>query len=341
MTIVLPTTIFVTHYVDVPVTQYVNVTYDVNNTETRTIVEDVTESEITTLYYTDLKTQTDLETMSITKTDLETVTDIETDSETITKTEIDSETITKTAVLTSYDPCPTTCSVSVETVNLYFWPTDRPYSYPSTYVDTASDYTFVSPSVYMFIPTARGTNSLGPAGPSTTNWMLPLDLSEVSTIIDGSITRQLTLSDLGTDCPQSANPTAIATLVDSRCDPVLAAPKQVSSWAYPCNACGHFGLFDPPYAFPPVTGGLVQPTPSAVPAPITTVVPPPIKTIPVPVVSSPDPGTSEIVYPSKSYQPTNSPLVSTSPASVMTASATRLTAGHAWLVLSSFIMVCL
>lgn len=193
----------------------------------------------------------------------------------------------------------------------------------------------------MLIPTARGTNSIGPAGPSTTKWMLPLDLSEVSTIVDGSITRQLTLSDLGTDCPQSADPTAIATMVDSRCDPVLAAPKQVSSWAYPCNACGHFGLFDPPYAFPPVTGGLVLPTTSATPAPITTVVPPPIKTTPLPAVSSPDPGASEIVYPSKTSQPTNSSLRPTSPAPVMTASATRVTAGQAWLVLGSFIIICL
>jgi len=116
-TILLPTTIFVTHYVDVPVTQYVNVTYEVNKTETRTTVEDVTESETTTLSYTDL------ETMSITKTDLETVTSIETDSETITKTEVDSETITKTAVLTSsYDPCPTICSMyEFAHSGMYWW----------------------------------------------------------------------------------------------------------------------------------------------------------------------------------------------------------------------------
>lgn len=202
----------------------------------------------------------------------------------------------------------------------------------------------VSPSVYVYIPTARGTNSFGPAGPSTTGWMLPLDLSEVSTIVDGSITRQLTLSDLGTDCPQTANPTAIATMVDSRCDPILAAPKQVSSWAYPCNACGHFGLFDPPYAFPPVTGGLIEPTTSAAPAPITTLVPLPIKTTPVPITSSsadPGTGTSEIVDPSKTYIPTSSSSLSTPPASVMTASATRVTAGPAWLILSVFVIVYL
>ena len=115
----------------------------------------------------------------------------------------------------------------------------------------------------MLIPSAKGTNSKGQhVGPSTTNWILDLDLHEVSTIADGisgSLTRQLELSDLGTECPQSMDPTAIATLNDSRCAPVLAAPTTVSTWAFPCNACGGFGLFDPPYAVPTITG-LIKPT---------------------------------------------------------------------------------
>lgn len=123
--------------------------------------------------------------------------------------------------------------------------------------------TSVSPSVYMLIPWASGTNSKGQyVGPSTTNWILGLDLDEVSTIADGpsgSLTRQLQLSDLGTRCPQSMDPTAIATLNDSECAPILAAPSTVSSWAYPCNACGRFGLFDPPYAVPTITG-LIEPS---------------------------------------------------------------------------------
>lgn len=118
----------------------------------------------------------------------------------------------------------------------------------------------------MFIPTAVGTNTLGqPAGPATTSWMLPLRLHQVSTIVEGTnITRQLTLSDLRTDCPQTVDPTGIATL-DSRCNPVLAAPNEVKSWAWPCNACGRFGLFDPPYAVPTLTGSLVEPTSIVVP----------------------------------------------------------------------------
>lgn len=109
----MPTTIFVTHYVDVPVTHYVDITYNVNETDTRTFVEDVTEVEITTLQYTDLITETDLKTLSFTETDLETMSITTTDMETVTstKTEVDFETITKTAVLTSFDPCPSTCSM--------------------------------------------------------------------------------------------------------------------------------------------------------------------------------------------------------------------------------------
>jgi len=137
----------------------------------------------------------------------------------------------------------------------------------------------------MLIPTAVGINTAGQrAGPSTTSWLLPLDLSQVSTIAPaataGNITRQLTLADLGTDCPQTADPTAIATMVDSRCDPVLAAPAPVREWAYPCNACGRFGLFDPPYAVPTLTGGLVEPTVTETSGAVTvvTVVPPPTAT---------------------------------------------------------------
>ncbi|KXJ88051.1 hypothetical protein Micbo1qcDRAFT_215430 [Microdochium bolleyi] len=272
----------------VPVDSYVT------SIKTKVVESYVTEKITTTLYYTDLVTNTSTgttfvtdtltESVTITGTDSTTVTD--TDSVTITNTgyvtitgtehqtvtETDTDTTTQTLPVTTYttetifsttfDPCPTTCSISVETVNLYFWPTDRPYSYPTTWVDESLDYTFTSPSVYMLIPTAVGTNTAGaPFGPATSDWILPLDLSQVSTIVGDTstgATQQLTLSDIGTDCPRSVAPGAIATMApDPRCNPVLAAPKQVSSWAYPCNACGRFGLFDPPYAAPTLTGPLV------------------------------------------------------------------------------------
>ncbi|KAJ9136614.1 hypothetical protein NKR23_g9748 [Pleurostoma richardsiae] len=279
-TILASTTIPITHYVDVTVPYYVNVT--ISNTKTAIVSTYITESTTTTLHYT----------VSVTETDSETVTNTQTTTATVPAT-ITTYT-TQTIISTTVDPCPTTCSISVGTVNLFFWPTDRPYTYPSTWVDIALAYTFTSPSVYMVIPTARGTNSLGPAGPSTTSWILALDLNEVSTIVDGTVTRQLTLSDLGTDCPQTAEPSAIATMVDSRCDPILAAPRQVSSWAYPCNACGRFGLFDPPYAVPTVTGGLIGTTTSAQ---TETTTPVPVETTTVPLqTSTPPVGTLLIIY---------------------------------------------
>ncbi|KAF3013309.1 hypothetical protein E8E14_010912 [Neopestalotiopsis sp. 37M] len=171
--------------------------------------------------------------------------------------------VTTHTTQTVIDECPTTCSIYAGTVNLFFWPTDNDYIYPSTYVDASLDYTLeasTSPSVYMLVDVIYGTNSLGIVGPSATSKIFPLDLDEVSTIVGGTVTEQLSLSDLGTDCPQSEPPSVIATLSDSRCDPILAAPDEVKSWAWPCNACGRFGLFDPPYAIPTLTGGLIGPT---------------------------------------------------------------------------------
>jgi hypothetical protein len=142
----------------------------------------------------------------------------------------------------------------------------------------------------MYIPSAVGTNTLGqPVGPSTADWMLPLAIHQVSTIAPGSpnITRQLTLADLGTDCPKTADPTAIATMVDPHCDPVLAAPYQVRQWAYPCNACGRFGMFDPPYAVPPLSGSLVVTTGSAPPVAVTTPFTPVVPTATVTASSLP------------------------------------------------------
>lgn len=265
-------TTYTTNILPVTVTTHTTKTLPVTTQTTQTLP--VTTQTTQTLPVTTYTTQTLPVTTRTTRT--------ETVSATVT-------TYTTTTVLsTKVDPCPTLCSISAATVNVFFWPTDRPHTYPSTYVDKRYDYTFTSPSVYIYIPTAKGTNSLGlPVGPSTSSWMLPQRLEEVSTIVDGTLTRQLSLSDLGTDCAQTAEPSAIATMVDSRCDPILAAPKQVSSWAYPCNACGRFGLFDPPYAVPTLTGGLLPTT--------TTVVPVPTVTIPAPT-SVPPVGVLLIVY---------------------------------------------
>jgi hypothetical protein len=114
----------------------------------------------------------------------------------------------------------------------------------------------------MIVDYLYGYNTAGRTGPSGTSVVFPLDLDQVSTIdLTNSATRQLTLNDLGTDCPQTEAPNVIATASpNGRCDPILVAPEPVKSWASPCNACGNFGMFDPPYAVAPLTGGLVPVT---------------------------------------------------------------------------------
>ncbi|KAH7014566.1 uncharacterized protein B0I36DRAFT_389425 [Microdochium trichocladiopsis] len=263
-----------THLVEVTVPYAVNST--VTSIKTKVVESYITECITTTLYFTDLVTntktgtayETNTLTDSVTVTDTDSVTITGTAYATITETDTTTATVptttytTETIFSTTFNPCPTQCSVSAETVNLYFWPSDRPHSYPSTWVDESLDYTFTYPSVYMLVPTAAGVNNASQLlGPQTTNWIIPLDLTEVSTIVGSTATVQLELSDLSTDCPKSVAPSAIATMApDPHCNPILAAPSEVSSWAYPCNACGQFGLFDPPYAAPTLTGPLVEPT---------------------------------------------------------------------------------
>ncbi|KAK0736674.1 hypothetical protein B0T21DRAFT_451364 [Apiosordaria backusii] len=263
----------------------------ITNTDTDAVTITTTDTDAVTI------TTTDTDAVTITTTDTDAVTITTTDTDSVTITETDSTTVTRTLYTTTYDPCPKSCSISAARVNLYFWPSDRPYTYPTTYVDPSLSYTFTSPSVYMFIPTAAGINTLGQrVEPSTSNWILPLDLYEVSTIAYGTnATRQLTLADLGTNCPKTPDPTAIAT-IDADCDPMLAAPSQVRSWAYPCNACGRFGLFDPPYAVPTVTGGLLGPSTVVVTAePITVTAPPVVETSPPPPPPPPPVQTGALV----------------------------------------------
>lgn len=185
----------------------------------------------------------------------------------------------------------------------------------------------------MVVNTMYGYNTAGRAGPSGTSIVFPLDLDQVSTIdLVNSATRQLTLNDLGTDCPQTQDPSAIATAVpNGRCDPILVAPEKVKSWASPCNACGPFGMFDPPYAVAPLTGGLVpvtttvamtqpetQSTPSATPATETTATPMDTTTVAVTTestYSSAEPTSPAMETTSSSAEPTL-PVVETTSSQV-------------------------
>lgn len=172
----------------------------------------------------------------------------------------------------------------------------------------------------MIVDYLYGYNTAGRAGPSGTSVVFPLDLDQVSTIdLTNSATRQLTLNDLGTDCPQTEAPSAVATAApNGRCDPILVAPEPVKSWASPCNACGNFGMFDPPYAVAPLTGGLV---------PMTTTVAPQSETQTTPSTSSVTETTATPVDSTKvadTTESTSSSEEATSPV-VETASQTEIT----------------
>ncbi|KAJ6113556.1 hypothetical protein N7523_006873 [Penicillium sp. IBT 18751x] len=208
-----------------------------------------------------------------------------------------------------------------------------------------------SPSVYMVINTIYGYNTAGRAGPSGTSLVFPLDLNQVSTIdLVNSATRQLTLNDLGKDCPQTEAPSVIATAApNGRCDPILVAPEPVKSWASPCNACGPFGMFDPPYAVAPLTGGLVpvtttvamtqpetQSTPSATPATDTTATP--IATTTVAVMTESSYSSAEPTSPVVESSPSTSPVMETSSSSAESTSLVMETTSSQVDVTSSNVM---
>ena len=153
----------------------------------------------------------------------------------------------------------------------------------------------------MVINTIYGYNTAGRAGPSGTSVVFALDLDQVSTVVPyQSATRQLTLNDLGTDCPQAEAASVIATAApDGRCDPILVAPEPVKSWASPCNACGAFGLFDPPYAVPALNGGLV-------PGPTTTSMTHPESQTTPSAISATDATTTSLAI-TETYSPKSTP----------------------------------
>ncbi|KAI0439628.1 hypothetical protein F4803DRAFT_30570 [Xylaria telfairii] len=294
------------------------------NTTTTTITVPVTITSNSTIYYPTVVPTTSI---SITTVVVPT---------TITPP-VSYSTIIPTVTTSAEDECPTTCSIVAGTVRLFFWPTNNDYTYPSTYVETGIDYTFTSPSVYLVINTIYGTNSIGRAGPSGTSEVFAVDLDQVSTILPKEqITRQLTLDDLHTDCPQSLDPGVVATTIpDGHCDFSLLAPKTVKQWALPCNACGRIGLFDPPYAIPTLGGGLIE----------TTITTTSIDTTTFASTTSPAGGaTSSVITATTTVaQTTETSSPTTDPTTVPTASATRVTSlcGATWLLISCFFILWL
>ncbi|KAF2969086.1 hypothetical protein GQX73_g4480 [Xylaria multiplex] len=333
-TITQPTTYNISTSIPLYSTVTLNSTITVSVPETVTISIPETITPITTTYY-----PTVVPTASVTTVVVPT---------TITPS-VSYSTYISTLTPSENEECPTTCSVVASTVRLFFWPTSNHYTYPSTYVSAGLYYTFTSPSVYLVINTIYGTNSLGRAGPSGTSEVFALDLDQVSTIIPREqITQQLTLNDLRTDCPQSEDPEVIATTIpDGHCDFSLLAPEPVKQWALPCNACGRLGLFDPPYAIPPLDGGIIG----------TTTTTTNVKTTILASTTSPSSGpTTSIVTATSTTsitQTTETGVISstsdptivsstpiTNPTTVPTASASRVTGicAAAWLLVTFFVI---
>ncbi|KAH8892709.1 hypothetical protein GQ53DRAFT_840577 [Thozetella sp. PMI_491] len=173
------------------------------------------------------------------------------------------------------------CSLAAGTVQLHFWPTIDNKTYPATVYNSELDYTFTSPSVYMIINTLHASNECGPLGPAPTSAIFAFDLTDVSTLVPftdatahGRMTsRQLELNDLDIGCSQSFDMSQIQTQTyyteddAHRCNPRLAIPRDIKRYGYPYwKHCGHvgerFGLFDPPFAFPPGGGSLLSSTES-------------------------------------------------------------------------------
>ncbi|KAI0509650.1 hypothetical protein F5B22DRAFT_658009 [Xylaria bambusicola] len=362
VTVISPTTLISTTTVHLPpIISNLTVTVTVPETVTVTSTASYTTVVPTTSLTTVIVPTTITPPVSHT-TDITTITppvSHTTDITTITPPVSYTTDITTVTISEEDNECPTTCSLVASTVQLVFWPTSNDYTYPSTYVATDLDYTFTSPSVYLLISTIYGTDSVGRAGPSGTNKVFALDLDQISTIVPkAQITRQLTLNDLHTNCPQSEDPEVIATTIpDGHCDFSLLAPEPVKQWALPCNACGRLGLFDPPYAVPPLDGGIIGPTitttsvdtttfmstTSASSGPTTTIV---TATTTTPVSQATETeSTTSVSEATSGSQNTETGVTSSigDPTTIATASASKLAGmcGTAWLLVSCVIILYL
>ncbi|CAK7212882.1 hypothetical protein SCUCBS95973_001611 [Sporothrix curviconia] len=204
------------------------------------------------------------------------------------------------------------CSIYAGTVQLTYWPTDNG-TYPATVYNSALDYTFTSPSVYMIVNTLYGYNPCGRLGPDVSSVVFAFDLTDVSTLVPymeetastRRSTRQLYLSDLGDDCDGSFMASTLTTQTHplkntaNRCNPSLVIPKAIKTFGYPywlhCGNVGNkFGLFDPPYAVPTLDGGLLGVPTSTSASPASSAIPTTPTPTAAPTMSTPaaDPTTS-------------------------------------------------
>jgi len=178
----------------------------------------------------------------------------------------------------------------------------------------------------MVINTLTAYNPCGRVGPTYKDYIISMDLTDVSTMRpypDATARdrlgdpRQITLADLATNCPKFSDTPHDQTLIHSsgaiidehpiendwnRCNPRLVMPAQMKSvglpyWRHCGNDNGHFGIFDPPGAVPPVQGIF----PTKAPAPV---VPAPVVTAqPSPTISPSPPPTAVPVAPEPQPEP--------------------------------------
>ncbi|ESZ97341.1 hypothetical protein SBOR_2271 [Sclerotinia borealis F-4128] len=175
------------------------------------------------------------------------------------------------------------CRVMIGTVQLHYWPTDTAAmnrSYPSTIYLQDYDITMTSPSVYFAINTMKATDLCGKqVGPTIKNYAVGYDVTDVYTMQPFANTKvktrmgdpkQLQLSDLRTDCPQTTilpedifdylETNHVVLGEDSRCNPILSWPTDLRLAAGEFwTTCGRhwggkLGIFDPPIPVTACTG---------------------------------------------------------------------------------------
>ncbi|KAB8304448.1 hypothetical protein EYC80_003843 [Monilinia laxa] len=175
------------------------------------------------------------------------------------------------------------CRVMIGTLQLHYWPTGTAVmnrSYPSTIYLEDYNITMTSPSVYFAINTMKATDLCGKqVGPTIKNYAVGYDVTDVYTLQPYANTKvktrmgdpkQLRLSDLRTDCPQTTilpedmfdylETNHVVLGQDSQCNPILSWPTDLRLAAGDFwTTCGRhwvgkLGIFDPPIPVTACTG---------------------------------------------------------------------------------------
>lgn len=215
---------------------------------------------------------------------------------------------------TAQPPCCSRCFMSAQTIQFFYWPDLTSTAAPTPtlspknatvppngtviYVDPDSDFTFISPSVYMAFTSLGATDLCGVVGDTYYNTTIAFNPDEISTMEPFISTGSCTFTDsvgleTGTlwsqPAPKSLNYANLAQNCSTisgyqfftsawynylqagdPCNPVMAIPDKVKSlqpaWVS-CEAGYNGGFYDPPKTL--TQGSLLVPTASPAPAPPT------------------------------------------------------------------------